>query len=93
MGEVYQIIVSGKVQGVGFRYYTHGAANKVGVAGWARNLSTGEVEVLARIPEGKKSLFIELLRKGPPASRVRDIQVRLAEETLDCPMSGFSIRH
>ena len=89
MGEVYHMIVSGMVQGVGFRYYTHGIANRMGVAGWVRNLSTGEVEVLARIPEGKKSQFVELLRKGPPASRVLEVRIRKAEETLDCPHSGF----
>ena len=92
MSEVYHIIVSGLVQGVGYRFYTMGAAQNLEVAGWVRNLPSGDVEVLARIPEGRKAQFEGLLRKGPPASIVKNIQISRARETQDCPTAGFTIR-
>jgi len=91
MSEVYHIIVHGMVQGVGFRFYTQAEARRLGIAGWVRNLPTGDVELLARIPDGRKNQFLESLKIGPPASIVRKIDIHRAEETLDCPTTGFSI--
>ena len=86
------MIVSGRVQGVGFRFYTHSVAQSLGVSGWTRNLPSGQVEILARIPDGKKNQFIELIRQGPPASSVSGLEVKIADETPDCPLRGFSIK-
>ena len=44
-----RFLVSGRVQGVGFRWFTHREAERLGIAGWARNLPDGRVEVLAKI--------------------------------------------
>lgn len=71
----YKVIISGSVQGVGFRYFTAVEANKLGVSGHARNLSDGNVEV---IMFGKQPLLHKLLtwlEKGPKTSSVRDIFV------------------
>ncbi len=94
MGEIFHIVVSGRVQGVGFRFHAEAAAHRLGITGWVRNLPTGEVEVLARIPAGRKSQFLEALRRGPPLASVRELQVRLARDLVDdCPEGTFSVRH
>ena len=68
-------IVSGRVQGVGFRYYTQTKASELGLTGWVRNQYDGTVEVTA---EGAKSQLVELLtllRQGTYPSRVIDVQI------------------
>ena len=92
MDEVLHIIVTGRVQGVGFRAFTESAARRHGVAGWVRNRPSGEVEVLARVRPEHKGRFLAELQKGPPLSRVRDVQVEPAPEHMDCPRSGFNTR-
>jgi acylphosphatase len=65
--------ISGRVQGVGFRYYVEDAAANLGVYGWVRNLHDGRVEVLAfGTPEQLKELR-GALQKGPMMSRVTDV--------------------
>ncbi|MBM7569898.1 acylphosphatase [Aquibacillus albus] len=59
------MIVSGLVQGVGFRYTTQQRAKEIGVYGWVRNLSDGTVEVEAEGDSKKVDQFIEMIKKGP----------------------------
>ncbi len=91
MSEVVQIRVSGRVQGVGFREFTRTTARRLGIAGWVRNLPSGEVEVLARIPAGRKAAFVTQLRQGPRLSQVDDVTVTEAPAGADCPESGFMV--
>jgi acylphosphatase len=91
MDEILRIVVSGQVQGVGFRAFTERAARRLGVAGWVRNLSNGDVEVLARVTPGVKQPFLAQLQQGPSFSRVTDIRVT-SEPTAECPREGFAIR-
>ena len=65
-----QIVISGHVQGVGFRYFTLNAATKHSICGYVRNLHDGGVEVIAAGKLGSMELFLEQLRCGPPLSRV-----------------------
>ena len=63
-------VVSGRVQGVGFRWFVEREAAQIGIAGWVRNCSSGDVEVMAT---GTRDQHISLRRKlqeGPRASRV-----------------------
>lgn len=76
------ILISGKVQGVGFRHFTRQNALKLGVHGYAKNLPNGKVEVVAEADKATLDAFVSLLRKGPSASKVEDVKV----ETL--PHSG-----
>jgi len=92
MEEVLHIIVSGRVQGVGYRAFAEGAARRHGVAGWVRNRPSGDVELLARVRTEQKGRFLAELQKGPPMSRVRDVQVQAAPEHMRCPESGFEVR-
>ena len=69
------ILISGKVQGVGFRYFTRQNAMRLGVHGYAKNLPNGKVEVVAEGDKATLEEFVKILWKGPPASRVEDVKV------------------
>ena len=92
MAEIVHILVSGRVQGVGYREFTRHTAQRLGIAGWVRNLPSGDVEVLARIPAGRKAAFLTQLRQGPHASDVTDVSVTPALAGADCPEAGFTVR-
>ncbi len=82
-------IVSGRVQGVGFRFFVVEAAEAEGVSGWVRNRPDGQVEVLA---EGDREAVDRLegrLRNGPPAARVE--RVDRQDETPSGRTTGFRI--
>lgn len=66
--------VSGIVQGVGYRYYTHRKALQLGLDGYARNLDDGRVEVLACGEETAVRELREWLWQGPRWARVTDVQ-------------------
>jgi acylphosphatase len=73
------ILVEGRVQGVGFRYFVQAQANQLGLTGWVRNLEDGRVEILA---EGEKKDILELLdrvRTGPRGSIISEIKFDWAE--------------
>jgi len=84
------IIVSGRVQGVGYRYFVIDKAASLGLTGWVRNLPDGTVEVRA---EGDRSLvesLIEMLRVGPRAASVKDLQIVWEKPTFQ--EKGFNLR-
>jgi len=68
--------ISGRVQGVGFRYFVQKRAAELGVAGWARNLDDGRVEVYAVGPPKKLSDLAAALHAGPAMSDVRMVEER-----------------
>jgi acylphosphatase len=85
--------VAGRVQGVGFRWYVREEARRLGVAGWVRNLPSGEVELLA---EGDEAILSELARavgKGPPGARVEVVHRLPAADAQDKLPRPFSIEH
>jgi acylphosphatase len=92
MADIVHILVSGNVQGVGFREFTRTTAQRLGIAGWVRNLPDGDVEVLARIPAGRKAAFLAQLRQGPKLAEVSDVITSPAMAGADCPESGFTVR-
>ena len=83
-------LVSGRVQGVGFRYFAREAAAREAVAGWAANLSDGRVEILAEGEEGAVGRFEGQIRTGPPAAVVSDVSVFVLPPTGN--QSGFFVR-
>ena len=82
-------LISGRVQGVGFRYFAHRVALSIGVDGWVRNLSDGSVEVYASGTEEQLSNLEARLRKGPLAAQVRSFE-RTDARMLE--LEGFQIR-
>ena len=74
------IIISGKVQGVGFRYWLHKKANKKNIYGWVRNKVSGEVEAIFIGDEAKINDLIKLCKKGPSSSKVTKIMIQNYQE-------------
>lgn len=66
-------MVSGTVQGVGFRYWTARRADELGLVGHARNLFDGTVEVEAEGPAPAVDALLEAIRTGPPSATVSDV--------------------
>lgn len=64
------IVVSGRVQGVGYRAFAHRAAADQGLVGGVRNLDDGRVELDVEGPKSSIEALIHLLKNGPPAARV-----------------------
>ncbi len=83
-------VIAGRVQGVGFRWFTHDAAAREGVHGWVRNLADGSVELIA---EGEKASVDRLevaVRRGPSSARVERFDVE--ELAPSVRITGFEIR-
>ena len=90
MRESKHYVISGQVQGVGFRYFTEYAASRLGVDGWVRNMPDGCVEVEAAAESTELNKFEHAIRIGPPGARVSDVAVTILEEPLAA--GGFRIR-
>jgi acylphosphatase len=72
-------LISGRVQGVGYRYFAQRAAAPLGLTGYARNLADGRVEVYAVGLPAKLDEFAGALREGPRWSDVRAVDEQEAE--------------
>lgn len=77
------ITVKGKVQNVGFRYFTNKRAVELGILGFVKNLPNGDVYAEAEGPEEALETFLEHLRKGPGWARVDEINLQ------EAPIDGF----
>jgi acylphosphatase len=83
-------VIGGRVQGVGFRYFTEAAAAREGIAGWVRNTPDGRVEVSAEGDAEALDRFERKLRHGPPGARVEQVDV---DDMIPTGReTGFSIR-
>lgn len=85
------ILISGRVQGVGFRWFAERQAVEHGVDGYVRNLADGRVEVFAQAEEQLLEAFCETLRKGPSFSRAKELAVKKA--SVVPALHGFHIRY
>jgi len=71
--------VTGRVQGVGYRYFARGHARSLGLRGWVRNRFDGSVELHAEGPAAALDALEALLRQGPPHADVSGLE-RLAPD-------------
>ena len=69
------VLISGKVQGVGFRNFTQMNAKQLGINGYAKNLPNGKVEVVAEADKARLDALVALLKKGPRFARVDSLEV------------------
>lgn len=83
------IRIYGRVQGVGFRYYTDREARRLGIAGFVQNKPDGSVYIEAEGEEAAMELFIQWCRTGPTWARVREIEI---SELPPLGRMGFVIR-
>ncbi|MDI9585170.1 MAG: acylphosphatase [Acidobacteriota bacterium] len=84
-------LVSGRVQGVGFRYYVQREATRLKLNGWVRNLGDGNVEVMVQGPPDAVDEMLKKLREGPPFAWVRDVVTNWKEP--DPSLVTFEVRH
>jgi len=82
-------LISGRVQGVGFRYFAEEAAAREGVNGWVRNLPDGRVEVAADGESDSVERFERAIRHGPRGARVDEVEVF---DDVPGTRAGFGIR-
>ena len=76
-----RVLVTGRVQGVGFRFFTLHKARSQGVVGYVRNLPDGRVEVAAEGTRRSLEGLLRDLREGPSGGQVRDVSVEWCEPT------------
>jgi len=69
------LLISGRVQGVGFRYSMAEEAERVGATGWVRNRRDGTVEAVVDGPAGAVEAMLAWARRGPPSAQVTGVAV------------------
>ena len=74
MSSAVLLSITGRVQGVGFRYFAQDAAQELGLLGWVRNKADGSVEAYAEGPKQALEAWIARLRQGPPLCRIDALQ-------------------
>lgn len=85
----YRYLVSGRVQGIGYRYFVLRHAGALGVTGFARNLADGSVEVIAEGADQPLADLEQRLREGPAFSEVTAVEREAIAPRGD---SGFHVR-
>lgn len=76
------LLISGRVTGVGFRFWAKRTADSFGLTGWVRNLSNGLVEIMVSGDKKSLEVFLEKCRRGPMFAKVNDIKIEWKEESL-----------
>lgn len=82
------IIISGKVQGVFYRASASKKADELGITGWIRNISQGNVEVMASGDNDQLMRFVEWCKEGPSGARVEMVHI---EDAPDQAFTKFRI--
>ena len=85
-----RLLISGRVQGVGYRWFAREQARELGIRGWVRNLPDGNVEVAAEADAEPLARFVDRLRSGPPGANVA--AVRELDAPDDQVPDAFTIR-
>ena len=87
----YNLKVSGRVQGVGYRFFTQNAARKFGVVGWVKNLSDGRVEAEIQADPQILEVMLKELNRGPSFGKVTDLLKH--EIPVEVAEKDFQILH
>ncbi len=85
------LIISGRVQGVGFRYFTKKNAESLGVNGWVKNLANGDVETVIQGEEDQVKEMINYLKSGPVSAKVEAIEELDGDKLTSKKYDDFSI--
>jgi acylphosphatase len=80
------LLVTGRVQGVGFRWFVRVAGRRLGLSGWVRNREDGSVEIAASGPQEKLDELRRQAGRGPDAAMVEAVQdLEEVDEDLEFP--------
>ena len=85
------VFITGRVQGVYFRYKTRDEAKKYGVTGWVRNLPDGRVEAVFEGNKENVDKLIDFDGKGPSGAKVRDLNINWQDYTGE--FKDFEVRY
>lgn len=83
------LVITGRVQGVGYRDWTRREAVRLGLSGWVRNRPDGSVQALIHGDDAAVGQMLDACRRGPPAARVEAVTLHDAHEPVP---AGFDIR-
>jgi acylphosphatase len=75
MAVTKHLAITGRVQGVGFRFYMQRKARELGLTGWVRNCRDGSVEAVIQGTSEAVETMIAWARRGPPSAVVADVRV------------------
>lgn len=84
-----RVTVSGRVQGVSYRWHTIQEARRLALRGWVRNRRNGDVEAFIAGPEEPVRKLLEIMRQGPAMARVLTLQQR--EDLLEPIPEDFDV--
>ena len=90
-GAAVLVHVTGRVQGVGFRYWTLEEAVRLGIKGWVRNEPDGSVRALIVGSDEAVAAMLDAFRRGPPGAEVGNIEAAPAD--LPSRPVNFKITH
>ena len=85
------VFVSGRVQGVFFRYFTKENAQRLALSGWVRNTRDGKVELVAEGESDDLEKLIDKLKEGPQMAMVKDLDVKWEDPTGE--FDNFVVRY
>jgi acylphosphatase len=74
-----RFVINGRVQGVGFRYFTQDVARREGATGWVRNLPDGSVEALVEGDPESVTRVERAIRSGPRGARIETVDVDIQD--------------
>lgn len=81
------VLISGRVQGVGYRAWTRGMAASLGVSGWVRNCRNGDVEAVFSGSRRAVEKMLEACRNGPNWARVTEVRIVSSAEPVTGPLT------
>lgn len=90
MKQELHLYITGRVQGVSFRANAAAMAQRLGLAGWVRNLADGRVELVAQGEEKPLRSLLAWAHQGPSQARVEHVDARWSEAAQN--LSGFNVR-
>jgi acylphosphatase len=87
----YNLLLSGRVQGVGFRYFAESRAARYNIKGYVRNTYNNKVEIVCQGDPGDLDKFILEVKNGPSFSRIEQVDM---EKIIDAPVyDAFAIKY
>ncbi len=84
------LIIEGRCQGVGYRFWMKGEALRQGIKGWCKNLKDGKVEALIEGSDKQIKSMIDRCYQGPPLAKIKNILVEETTEEITDP--NFTIK-
>lgn len=87
----YEINITGRVQGVGFRYFAQKKAKELHIKGWVKNTPNGRVELVVQGDQSDVNTFIDYLQIGPPLARVDKLTKYKMDDLTD--FDNFSVKY